>query len=80
MNNTQDDKEVIVRLLNVADSLTQTVKRLLDEKEELRKNAERYHWLRDKCSNIDIQEGFGWISQNYETLDDAIDAEMKQKD
>jgi hypothetical protein len=40
----------------------------------LRRDAERYRWLRDKCTDVDIRAGLAWMSQEFEKLDDAIDA------
>jgi hypothetical protein len=40
----------------------------------LRRDAERYRWLRDKCIDVDIRAGLAWMSQEFDTLEAAIDA------
>lgn len=51
-----------------------------DEIERLRKDAERYRWLRDKCDDADIRAGFNWMAAEAtgrtwnESLDASIDA------
>lgn len=38
------------------------------------KDAERYRWLRDKCSDQDVVSALMWIAYEHESLDAGIDA------
>lgn len=40
------------------------------------KDAARYRWLRDDCLDADVRAGLAWMSQEYLTLDTAIDAAL----
>jgi len=72
-----DDLSAMGMPSDIAGRGADTIRRLHAENEALRKDAARYHWLKVECNNVDVQEGLGWIAQNHESLDDAIDAAMK---
>jgi hypothetical protein len=63
----------------------ETNKELNDENEKLRKDAERYRWLRDPCVDIrpivKYRRGdYGSAFLTYQSLDAAIDAAMTAPD
>lgn len=48
---------------------------LREELAACKKNSERYLWLRDVCTDGDIQSGLHWLG-SFETTDEIIDAHM----
>jgi len=47
--------------------------------EAMRRDAERYRWLRDECRDSDIKAGIVWIGQGV-GIDAAIDAAINAKE
>lgn len=64
-------------------ALMETNSALKAEVERLRADAERYRWLRDPCVDIrpivKYQRGdYGWGLLTHQSLDEVIDAAMKE--
>lgn len=53
------------------------------EIQQLRKDAERYRWLRDSCGIVEYKKAFGGIGSGMlpsgDALDSSIDAAMEVK-
>ena len=72
-------------LLRAGESLTDQIKQLKAENEALRKDAERYQWLRDKSESVhqfylSTPIWFTGVRFSKENVDSTIDAAMGKGD
>lgn len=61
---------------NNSDDFASTIERELTTD---RMDASRYRWLRDKCKDVDIKAGLGWLAVGKGNIDDGVDDAMQQE-
>ncbi|AVQ10300.1 hypothetical protein [Myoviridae environmental samples] len=63
------ERDALQQLLNARD----------EEIDRLSMVEKRFDWLASDCKEADIVAGIGWISQGFDTIEQAIDSLMENQ-
>ncbi len=63
------ERDALQQLLNARDK----------EIDRLSMIERRFNWLLNDCKDADITAGIGWLSQDFDTIEQAIDSLMENQ-
>ncbi len=73
------DRAHVDRVTAERDALQQLLNARDKEIDRLSMIERRFNWLLNDCKDADITAGIGWLSQDFDTIEQAIDSLMENQ-